>query len=81
LHTHLPIGLHGALLPLLLAPAGAVVAVSLGILALGPSGVTWFHAMYFPYLWIAPAFLAALAGYYLLWKYIVGFVNRVLGIA
>jgi len=26
-------------------------------------------------------FLAALAGYYLVWKYIVGFLNRVLGIA
>ncbi|MGA8728265.1 MAG: hypothetical protein WB608_05900 [Terracidiphilus sp.] len=79
--TNLPIGLHGALLPLLLMPAGAVVATCLGILSLGPSGVTWFHALYFPYLWIAPAFLAALVGYYLLWKYIVGFVNRVLGIA
>ena len=79
--THLPIGLHGALLPLLLMPTGAAVATCLGILALGPRGVTWFHALYFPYLWIAPAFLAALAGYYLLWKYIVGFVNHVLGIA
>jgi hypothetical protein len=27
------------------------------------------------------AFLAALAGYYLIWKYIVNYVNRVLGIA
>ena len=28
----------------------------------------------------ARMFLAALAGYYLVWKYIVGFLNRVLGI-
>lgn len=79
--THLPIGLHGALLPLLLMPAGALIATSLGILRLGASGVTWFHACNVPYALIAPIFLCALAGYYLAWKYIVGFVNRVLGIA
>ena len=79
--THLPLGLHGALLPLLLMPAGAVMATSLGILALGTSGVTWFQNVYVPYAWIAPLFIVALVGYYLAWKYIVGFVNRVLGIA
>lgn len=79
--THLPVGLHGAILPLLLMPAGATVATWLGILALGSSGVTWFHNVYVPYAWIAPIFLAALAGYYLAWKYIVGYVNRMLGIA
>jgi len=79
--THLPVGLHGALLPLLLMPAGATMATCLGILAIGTHGVTWFQNVYVPYEWIAPLFLAALAGYYLAWKYIVGFVNRVLGIA
>lgn len=79
--THLPVGLHGAILPLLLMPAGATMATCLGILALGSSGVTWFHNLYVPYAWIAPIFLAALAGYYLAWKYIVGYVNRMLGIA
>jgi hypothetical protein len=78
--THLPIGVHGALLPLLLLPCGAALATGLGILNLGSTGVTWFHSLYVPYVWIAPFFLAALAGYYLLWKYIVGFVNRTLGI-
>jgi hypothetical protein len=79
--THLSIGVHGALLPLLLMPSGAVMATCLGILQLGASGVTWFQSFYVPYALIAPAFACALAGYYLLWKYIVGFVNRVLGIA
>jgi hypothetical protein len=79
--THLSIGAHGALLPLLLLPAGAVLATCLGILVLGSTGVTWFHSISVPYAWIAPAFACALAGYYLLWKYIVGFVNRTLGIA
>ncbi len=79
--THLSLGLHGALLPLLLLPSGTLVAISLGILALGPHGATWFQACYVPYALIAPAFACALAGYYLLWKYVVGFLNRVLGIA
>jgi hypothetical protein len=79
--THLPVGLHGALLPLLLAPGGALVASCLGILKLGQYGVTWFQTWQVPYALIVPLFLAALVAYYLAWKYIVGFVNRVLGIA
>ena len=79
--THLPIGVHGALLPVLLLPSGATLATSLGILALGANGVTWFHSVSIPYVVIAFFFLGALAGYYLAWKYVVGFVNRALGIA
>ena len=79
--TRLPIGVHGALLPLLLLPGGAMLAASLDILALGQNGVTWFRALYIPYAIIAFVFLGALAGYYLAWKYIVGFLNRTLGIA
>ena len=78
---HLSIGLHGAALPLLLMPGGALVASSLGILTLGSTGATWFQACQVPYALIVPCFLAVLAGYYLVWKYIVGFLNRVLGIA
>jgi hypothetical protein len=79
--THLPIGVHGAVLPVLLLPGGATLATCLGILHLGSHGVTWFHSFYIPYVVIAPFFLGALVGYYLAWKYIVGFVNRTLGIA
>ena len=79
--THLPIGLHGAVLPLLMAPVGALVATCLGVLVLGSHGATWFQACEIPYTLIAPGFLVALAAYYLVWKYIVGFLNRVLGIA
>lgn len=81
LRTRLPVGLHGVLLPALLAPAGAIVAGCLGILVLGASGATWFNSIQIPYALIAPCFLAALAGYYLVWKYIVGFLNRTLGVA
>jgi len=79
--THLPLGVHGAVLPLLLMPCGAWLATSLGVLAIGSQGVTWFQVCQVPYTLIAPMFLAAVAGYYLVWKYIVGFLNRVLGIA
>ena len=79
--THLPIGPHGAILPLLMMPIGATTASCLGVLTLSTHGVTWFQACQIPYALIAPGFLAALAGYYLVWKYIVGFLNRVLGIA
>jgi len=79
--TGAPIGLHGAVLPLVMAPVGASVAHCLGVLQFGATGVVWFQACSVPYALIAPCFLAALAGYYLVWKYIVGFLNRVLGIA
>lgn len=79
--THLSLGAHGALLPFLLLPAGTVVAKALGVLQLGSSGVTWFQAIHAPYALIACGFFAGVAVYYLVWKYIVGFLDRVLGIA
>jgi hypothetical protein len=79
--THMPLGLHGALLPLIGAPVGASVASLLGVLALEPSGVRWFDVLHVPYALVACVFCAAMAGYYLVWKYVVGFVNRTLEIA
>ncbi len=79
--SHLPVGIHGALLPLLLVPSGTIAALSLGILSLHASSVTWFHAIELPYGFIAVGILAAVAAYYLVWKYIVGFLNRMLAIA
>ena len=79
--THLVVGAHGAILPFLLLPCGAVVARCLGVLSLGPTGVTWFNACSVPYALIAVGFCFGVAVYYLVWKYIVGFLNRVLGIA
>ena len=79
--THLAVGLHGAALPILLMPLGAIAASCLGILAIGMHGVVWFNTVNVPYTLIAPLFLVALAGYYLVWKYIVGFLNSVMGIA
>ena len=79
--THLVVGAHGAILPFLLLPCGAVVARCLGVLSLGPTGVTWFNACSVPYALIAVGFCFGVAVYYLVWKYIVGYLNRVLGIA
>lgn len=79
--THLPLGVHGALLPFLLLPAGTAIGRCVGVLTLGASHVTWFQAVQIPYAWIALGFLAGLAVYYLVWKHIVGFIYRALGIA
>ena len=79
--TRLPIGVHGAILPLLMMPAGALVASHAGFLVLAATSITWFNAVTMPYTLVALFPVAAVTAYYLAWKYIVGFVNRVLGIA
>ncbi|HUA97738.1 MAG TPA: hypothetical protein VMA34_05375 [Terracidiphilus sp.] len=78
--THLRLGLHGALLPFLLLPGGTLLGSSLGVLSLGAASATWFNAVSVPYGLVACLFTAALIGYYLVWKYIVGFVNRELAL-
>jgi hypothetical protein len=78
---HLPIGFHGAILPFVLAPAGFVLATLSGFLALTSSGVVWFQQITVPYSYLAIGFTFALIAYYLVWKYLVGFFNEVLGIA
>jgi len=79
--THLPLGLHGAILPPLMIPVGAAIALHGGVLTLGTRSATWFNAVTVPYTLIALFLLIGMTAYYLAWKYIVGFVNRLLGIA
>jgi hypothetical protein len=79
--THFSVGLHGAILPLLMLPLGTLIGTHLGALQLGATHAVWFGMLHIPYAIIGLCFAAALAGYYLAWKYIVGFVNHVLGIA
>ena len=79
--THLPLGIHGAILPFIGAPIGAVIASCLGVLQIRGDGILWFQMLHIPYALLACVFLAALAGYYLVWKYVVGYLNRVLEIA
>ena len=68
--THLPIGLHGALLPLILAPLGILMTLLLDFTLPG------FATHIFPV--AAPV---ALIAYYLVWKYFVGGLNQILGVA
>lgn len=64
------IGLHGAMLPFLLGPLGLVVATALNI------PIPHYIVPYIPL-----AAVQALVVYYLAWKYLVGFLNRVVGLA
>jgi hypothetical protein len=68
--THLSLGLHGAVLPVLLGPLGFLLTRALDFRV--PHG----DASALPI--AAPV---ALIAYYLAWKYIVGFLNGVLGVA
>ena len=79
--TRLAVSVHGAVLPFLLVPIGAVVGRCLGVLELSATGVTWFQVCHVPYAYIALGLLIAVAVYYLVWKYIIGLVNREFGIA
>ncbi len=79
--SHVPLGLHGAILPFLLMPMATVLAKCLGVISLGSQGVTWFQAIEIPYALIACGFAFGLVMYYLVWKYIIGYTNRALGVA
>ena len=63
-----PIGLHGALLPLILIPLGLLLAQVFAIDFIRPSLALAFAPL-------------AIAIYYLAWKYLVAYCNAVLGIA
>jgi len=78
---HLPIGFHGAILPFILAPTGFLLATHSGFLTPTSDGLVWFQQIVVPYAFLAVGFSFALIVYYLVWKYLVGFFNEVLGIA
>jgi hypothetical protein len=78
---HTPIGLHGAVLPLLIGPAGFVIALALDFLKITPNGLVYFDVIHIPYWFLGVAPFFGIAAYYLVWKYIVGYCNQVLGIA
>jgi hypothetical protein len=66
--ARLSLGLHGALLPLVLMPAGYALARSLDVF-----DIQWQYAL--------PMVPVGMAVYYLLWKHLVGFLNREVGVA
>ena len=78
---HLPIGLHGALLPFVLAPLGFTLATALGFLAATHEGLVWFEAIRVPYAYLGVIFSITVVIYYLVWKYVVDFLNDLVGVA
>lgn len=66
--TRLSLGLHGAILPLLLMPAGIALAGALDVFS-----IQWQFAL--------PMAPIGMAIYYLAWKYLVGPLNAEVGIA
>jgi hypothetical protein len=68
--TRLSIGLHGALLPFLLGPLGILLTRALDF----QLPINTAHV--FPVLAVV-----GLTAYYLLWKYLVGFLNRAVDLA
>ena len=79
--THLPLGIHGAILPFILAPAGFLLGRSLGFLKATGYGFVYFGVLEVHYVHVAVVFPVMLILYYLVWKYLIGFFNRVAGIA
>ena len=78
---YLPLGIHGAILPFIIAPIGFLIATSLGFLVVTGHGLVWFQTITIDYSGVALIFPAAPIIYYLVWKYLVGFLNELLGIA
>ena len=64
----LPLGLHGALLPLLLIPAGVGLARLLDVFTIQLN-------------YALPIIPIGMVVYYLAWKFLVGFLNQEVGIA
>ena len=79
--SRLPLGIHGAILPFILGPAGFLLARSLGFLKVASYGFVYFGVVEIHYVHVALVFPAVLVVYYLVWKYLIGFVNQVAGVA
>jgi hypothetical protein len=77
---YLPLGLHGALLPVVFIPLGMTGAIRGQFLSLGSNGIVWFDAIAIPYTLFIPWIAVVMIVYYLIWKYLVGFCNRALEI-
>jgi hypothetical protein len=77
--TKLPLGVHGAILPFILAPSGYLLARGLGFLQSTQTGFVYFGLFNVSYGTLLAVFSTVVIVYYLLWKYAVGFLNGILG--
>jgi hypothetical protein len=74
------IGLHGALLPFVLVPLGLTLGHLLDVIAIESGAVVAFDTARLPFERAALVFPMVIAVYYLVWKYIVAFLNDVVGV-
>ena len=79
--TRLSLGIHGAILPFILAPLGFFLGRALGFLQATGHGFVYFDVVDIHYVHAALVFSVVLIVYYLVWKYLIGFFNHVAGIA
>ena len=79
-HWHHSLGLHGMALPLFLGPAGFAIAAATGVARAAQGNLIYFDLVRVPYWYLPFGPFVALAVYYLVWKYLVGYCNRVLGL-
>jgi hypothetical protein len=77
--SNLPLGVHGAILPFILAPGGYLVARGFGFLQTTPTGFVYFGLFEVSYGTLLVVFSTVVILYYLLWKYAVGFLNELIG--
>ena len=80
-HRRLPIGLHGALLPFILAPLGVSIGMGLGVIDVDGAGVHAFEAVDVPLAVAGLVLPVVVVVYYLIWKYVVGFLNDLVGVS
>jgi hypothetical protein len=76
----LSIGAHGALLPFLIVPLGLTIGTLLGVVTIDQDGVRAFQAVRLPYIRGALVLPVVVVVYYLVWKYVVAFLNDLVGI-
>jgi hypothetical protein len=76
----LSIGMHGALLPFVLVPLGFTLGIVLNVITLDHDGVHAFQTVRLSYVPAVVVFPVVMIVYYLVWKYIVAFLNDLVGI-
>jgi hypothetical protein len=79
-HSRLSIGAHGALLPFVLIPLGLTLGTALGVITIDRDGLQAFHAVTLPYARGLVVLPVVVIVYYLVWKYIVAFLNELVGL-
>lgn len=76
----LSIGAHGALLPFVLMPLGFTLGTLLGIVKVDRDGLLAFETLRLSYGRAAFVFPLVVVVYYLVWKYVVAFLNDLVGL-